>query len=129
VHDNDPDTLELEKKRNLSNTQHKTSTPHPQAPGWNECLATTSEASVKADRLESTSNLHDLQRQTVEYVQSRRDPDDRLTSTTATYTHDEVQGPLAGQKITRDTLKEEKTEVQEPCGQSPGRKARQSRKS
>lgn len=39
--------LELEKQRNLSKQQHKTSTPISGAPGWNEALATSSEAAVK----------------------------------------------------------------------------------
>ena len=39
--------LELEKFRNLHNIQHKTSTPHSHAPGWNEALASASEAAVK----------------------------------------------------------------------------------
>ena len=45
--DNDPLVLETEKRRNLQNVQHKTSTPHEHAPGWNEDLATVSEAVVK----------------------------------------------------------------------------------
>lgn len=63
MHDNDPEVcillscpgckltkdqiLELEKNRNLRGVQHKTSTPHSHAPGWNETLASASEASVK----------------------------------------------------------------------------------
>jgi len=43
----DPDIIELEKKRNLSKEQGKTSTPHEFAPGWNEHLASVSEAYVK----------------------------------------------------------------------------------
>ena len=43
--------LELEKQRNLSKQQHKTSTPISGAPGWNEALATTSEAAVKVSSL------------------------------------------------------------------------------
>lgn len=39
--------LETEKVRNLTGTQYKTSTPLKHAPGWNEYLATASEASVK----------------------------------------------------------------------------------
>ena len=45
--DNDPLVLETEKRRNLQNLQHKTSTPHEHAPGWNEDLATVSEAVIK----------------------------------------------------------------------------------
>jgi hypothetical protein len=47
VSNGDPDILELEKKRNLSKQQGKTSTPHSFAPGWNEHLASISEAYVK----------------------------------------------------------------------------------
>ena len=43
--------LEEEKRRNLRGEQHKTSTPHPKhAPGWNESLASASEAYVKVCR-------------------------------------------------------------------------------
>jgi hypothetical protein len=44
-----PKILELEKRRNLSKTQHQTSTPISHAPGWNEALATESEAFVKVN--------------------------------------------------------------------------------
>jgi hypothetical protein len=47
MHDNDPELLEREKQRNLKNEQHSTSTPHKHAPGWNEYLASTSEAYTK----------------------------------------------------------------------------------
>ncbi|KIK34636.1 hypothetical protein CY34DRAFT_812794, partial [Suillus luteus UH-Slu-Lm8-n1] len=39
--------LERGKRRNLSGTQHETSTPIDDAPGWNEDLASASEAHVK----------------------------------------------------------------------------------
>ena len=39
--------IELEKQRNLRNEQHKTSTPIKNAPGWNQYLASDSEADVK----------------------------------------------------------------------------------
>lgn len=48
IHGNDPELLEQEKQRNLNKEQHHTSTPHEHAPGWNEYLATTSEAYTKA---------------------------------------------------------------------------------
>ncbi|KAJ7707637.1 hypothetical protein B0H17DRAFT_898180, partial [Mycena rosella] len=88
MHDNDPETLETEKSRNLSGTQYKTSTPHKHAPGWNEHLASASEASVKADKAFGSPN--DLQKTTIEYIQSRHSPDE------ATYLRDEVSGPLSG---------------------------------
>ena len=39
--------LEREKNRNLNRTQNNTATPHDHAPGWNEALASASEAAVK----------------------------------------------------------------------------------
>ncbi|KIK99982.1 hypothetical protein PAXRUDRAFT_822166, partial [Paxillus rubicundulus Ve08.2h10] len=92
MHDNDPELLEREKRRNLSNDQHGKSTPIDNAPGWNESLATASEAFVKADR--TTTSIRDLQEKTANYVQSRHDPNDRLETREATYLRDEVDGPL-----------------------------------
>ncbi|KAJ6576550.1 hypothetical protein DFH09DRAFT_1078139 [Mycena vulgaris] len=111
MHDNDPEVLGTEKDRNLAGTQYKTSTPHKHAPGWNEHLASASEASVKADQ--STGSLGDLQKTTVEYIQSRHSPDE------ATYLRDEVNGPLSSalsdeshpQVLVRKTVHEETTEV------------------
>jgi len=93
MHDNDPDVLETEKRRNLSKQQHKTSTPHEYAPGWNEHLASASEASVKADR-SSAAPTDELQSQTVKYVKARYALDDGTSPTTAYYPRDEVSGPL-----------------------------------
>jgi len=100
MHDNNPEILELEKKRNLSKTQHLTSTPHAHAPGWNEPLATESEASVKADK--GPESDVDLQARTVEYIRARHSPDDRVETTTATYAREEVVGPLSGAKGKED---------------------------
>ncbi|KAG6908678.1 hypothetical protein DXG01_003692 [Tephrocybe rancida] len=86
-------TLEVEKRRNLSNQQHKTSTPHANAPGWNESLASESEATIKADRADPASTT-ELQEQTIEYVTSRYTPDDSRGPTTAKYARDAVDGPL-----------------------------------
>ncbi|PFH47962.1 hypothetical protein AMATHDRAFT_49912 [Amanita thiersii Skay4041] len=93
MHDNDPELLEIEKRRNLSKTQHRTSTPHAHAPGWNESLATESEASVKADKASATS---DLQSKTIEYIRARHSSDEGVEPTTADYARDEVMGPLSG---------------------------------
>ncbi|ORY33726.1 hypothetical protein BCR39DRAFT_518886 [Naematelia encephala] len=50
VHGNDPDKIAKEKARNLSGTQDS-SAPHKEhAPGWNEHLASDSEAAIKADQ-------------------------------------------------------------------------------
>ncbi|KAF8442451.1 hypothetical protein L210DRAFT_3536637 [Boletus edulis BED1] len=60
------------------------------APGWNEDLATTSEAFVKADR-ESTT-LDEMAQKTVDYMQSHHDPENAQTH--ATYAREEIGGPL-----------------------------------
>ncbi|KAF9267830.1 hypothetical protein L218DRAFT_955014 [Marasmius fiardii PR-910] len=106
VHENDPVTLETEKQRNLSRTQHTTSTPHRDAPGWNESLASSSEASIKADR----SGGIPSQEETVEYIRRRHSPDDR-DNTEASFARDTVEGPLG---TARD-------EVSGPLGTAEGR--------
>ncbi|KAF5367404.1 hypothetical protein D9758_003634 [Tetrapyrgos nigripes] len=91
MHDNDPELLEKEKRRNLNREQHQTSAPFGKdAPGWNEHLASASEAHVKADR--STGNPKELQAETVEYIRRRHSPEDHHQE--ASYTKDEVEGPL-----------------------------------
>ncbi|KIM33249.1 hypothetical protein M408DRAFT_326033 [Serendipita vermifera MAFF 305830] len=69
IHDNDPEVLEREKQRNLRNEQHGTSTPHKHAPGWNEHLASSSEAYTKADK--SDMPISEMVEHTVEYVGKR----------------------------------------------------------
>ncbi|KAL5486059.1 hypothetical protein ACEPAI_7103 [Sanghuangporus weigelae] len=93
VHDNDPDVLETEKAKNLSGKQHKSSTWDDNAPGWNEYLATASEAAVKADRTEGSPEV--LQRKSIEHIRERHHADD-ITSgkVEAEYERDEVEGPL-----------------------------------
>jgi len=102
MHDNDPEILELEKNRNLRGIQHKTSTPHAHAPGWNEHLASTSEASIKADQSSGTPS--ELQSRTVEYLRTRhsKDGENGISSTTAFYSRDEVSGPLSDAKGKED---------------------------
>ncbi|KAJ6530373.1 hypothetical protein DFH09DRAFT_934329, partial [Mycena vulgaris] len=93
-HDNDPEVLEREKQRNLSKTQHKTSTPHEHAPGWNEHLASDSEATVKADRSDHTS-AEELQKDTVAYTHARHGEE---SSDDANYSGDSkerMDGPLS----------------------------------
>lgn len=119
MHENDPEVLEVEKQRNLSKQQHKTSTPIKNAPGWNQYLASASEAAVKADR--SDHSIHDLQEETVQHVKQRHghgdspmpEPSDippksgidtnskgalsgeeRVDAYEATYESDELTGPL-----------------------------------
>ncbi|KAJ7256184.1 hypothetical protein B0H12DRAFT_1286893, partial [Mycena haematopus] len=74
MHDNDPEALEREKERNLEGQQHKTSTPHDHAPGWNEPLASASEATVKADQADGTPD--ELQKTTVESRHSSKEDHD-----------------------------------------------------
>ncbi|KNZ81844.1 hypothetical protein J132_10122 [Termitomyces sp. J132] len=87
-------TIEAETLRKLLKQQYKTSTPIKNAPGWNEALASESEASVKADKSDSPASTLELQEQTVEYITSRYNPDDRKEPTTAGYSREEVNGPL-----------------------------------
>ncbi|KAJ7069244.1 hypothetical protein C8F01DRAFT_1245452 [Mycena amicta] len=127
VHENDATTLELEKARNLKNIQHKTSTPHKQhAPGWNEYLATSSEAYIKADKGAAVT-LTELQETTVQHIFSRH-ADDASTNASssnanyeATFSQEHVGGPLSGagpgeepeheekKKLVRRTVHEHKT--------------------
>ncbi|KAF8202141.1 hypothetical protein BJ912DRAFT_943874, partial [Pholiota molesta] len=96
MHDNDPNVLEREKRRNLEKKFHNFS-PHEHAPGWNETLASASEASVKADR--STGSTDELQSTTVKYMRARRNEaegEDGTPGTTAFYMKEEVNGPLKG---------------------------------
>ncbi|KZT29845.1 hypothetical protein NEOLEDRAFT_1127725 [Neolentinus lepideus HHB14362 ss-1] len=94
MHDNDPELLEREKHRNLQGTQHETSTPIHNAPGWNETLGSTSEANIKADR-SAHNDPETMQKHTVDYVQSRHHPEERLSRREAGYPKDEVAGPLS----------------------------------
>ncbi|KAI3615039.1 hypothetical protein WG66_016938 [Moniliophthora roreri] len=118
MHDNDPQTLETEKQRNLSRQQHKTSTPHGEhAPGWNEHLASASEASVKADRSASRPG-EDMQNKTIDYILSRHNPDDRAQSIQSASMKDSVEGPLStaeghedAETVVKKTVHEETTEI------------------
>ncbi|KAI0671375.1 hypothetical protein C8Q78DRAFT_972753 [Trametes maxima] len=114
MHDNDPEVLEQEKRRNLSKSQHETSTPMPDhAPGWNQHLASASEAAIKADQFTGTPK--ELQERTVKYVKDRHHKDDSSatsqspvepgvstshmkhdgpTDPEAPYSRDEIDGPL-----------------------------------
>ncbi|KAI0072953.1 hypothetical protein K474DRAFT_1604172 [Panus rudis PR-1116 ss-1] len=110
MHDNDPEVLETEKQRNLKKEQHKYSTPNKNAPGWNQHLASASEAAVKADK--ETGSPSELQEHTVNYVKARHHSTDSPTSKStsksayegeerpdageATYDREKVEGPLKG---------------------------------
>jgi len=111
IHENDPVTLENEKARNLQGKQHNT---HPEdAPGWNEALASESEAVIKAQRssdaghadpkemvektIQSVMKKHHGEK--VPIVQIRSETEQLLTHdngeiSEAKYEKDEVVGPL-----------------------------------
>ncbi|CCL98781.1 uncharacterized protein FIBRA_00786 [Fibroporia radiculosa] len=125
THANDPLVLETEKHRNLSKNQHKTSTTIDNAPGWNEYLASDSEANVKADR--STHDFDGLQQSTVKHIRNRHhtndsplsDPREQATNTNrmddsevveAVYERDEVSGPLSGAASGSEFVEEEEVE-------------------
>ncbi|PSR71377.1 hypothetical protein PHLCEN_2v12753 [Hermanssonia centrifuga] len=126
-HDNDPEVLEREKDRNMKNVQHKTSTPIRNAPGWNQYLASASEAAVKADR--SDLPPHELADETVKYVKARHHeqespmpkPEDvpgskegltgeeRPDAYEASYEKDDLTGPLKNSpkdNVQREVYKE-----------------------
>ncbi|KAH8118011.1 hypothetical protein DFH11DRAFT_1723990 [Phellopilus nigrolimitatus] len=94
MHDNNPEILETEKQKNLSGRQQKGSAPHDEAPGWNEYLASASEAAVKADK--STLEAPDeMAKRSVEHIRNRHHHDDGTHVTIeADYEKDEVEGPL-----------------------------------
>ncbi|TDL16554.1 hypothetical protein BD410DRAFT_795202 [Rickenella mellea] len=95
VHENDPKTLDEEKARNLSKKQHATSTPHENAPGWNEYLASASEAHIKADKSDATT-IESMTTTTIKHVHARHHGDDKVISVEAEYEKEEVDGPLGG---------------------------------
>ncbi|KAI0766781.1 hypothetical protein BC629DRAFT_1292894 [Irpex lacteus] len=100
VHENDPETIEIEKQRNLRKEQHKTSTPIKNAPGWNNYLASASEAAIKADR--SDHNPEELATETVQHIKERHhsappkglNGEERVDAYEASYERDETTGPL-----------------------------------
>lgn len=92
VHENDPEVLEREKRRNLTRQPYQTSSPLDHSPGWNEHLASTSEANVKADQDRSSS--HDLAARTVAHLREKSSVEEGTESSTARFDLDEVSGPL-----------------------------------
>jgi hypothetical protein len=89
MHDNDPEVLEREKRRNLARHPYQTSSPHVHSPGWNETLATASEANVKADQ--DASSPGDLASRTVAHLKAKNAPEEVAA---VTDDPDEVSGPL-----------------------------------
>jgi len=89
MHDNDPEVLEREKRRNLARHPYQTLSPLDHSPGWNETLATASEANVKADQDASSPN--DLASRTVAHLKAKDVPEETVVETDD---RDEVSGPL-----------------------------------
>ncbi|KAF8501665.1 hypothetical protein F5888DRAFT_1608816, partial [Russula emetica] len=92
MHENDPEVLEREKRRNLTRQPYQTSSPLDHSPGWNEHLASTSEAHVKADQ--DRSSPHDLAARTVAHLKAKVSAEDGPESSTTRFDLDEVSGPL-----------------------------------
>jgi len=92
MHDNDPEVLEREKRRNLTRQPYQTSSPLDHSPGWNEHLASTSEANVKADK--DRSSPHDLASRTVSHLKAKISVEEGAASSTSRLDLDEVSGPL-----------------------------------
>ncbi|SRR6266404_1181742 len=110
--------LEREKRRNLARHPYQTSSPVDHSPGWNENLATASEANVKVGNLalsipteppiplihvtqadQDATSPHDLPSRTVAYLKAKDVPDETVV---ATYDRDEVSGPLRSAPGTAD---------------------------
>lgn len=114
MHDNDPEVLEREKQRNLSGAMGKTAEMFDFAPGWNETLASASEAHIKADK--SSGNPIDLQRRTVEFLRVNNDPenpqghDDGLNSNQNEYN---VDGKRVSGRRTEKIEKEIEREIRD----------------
>jgi len=89
MHDNDPEVLEREKRRSLARHPYQTSSPIDHSPGWNETLASASEANVKADQ--DTSSPSDLASRTVAHLKAKDLPEETVVETDV---RDEVSGPL-----------------------------------
>ncbi|KIK62965.1 hypothetical protein GYMLUDRAFT_41263 [Collybiopsis luxurians FD-317 M1] len=125
MHDNDPEVLDKEKKRNLSKTQHITSTPHDHSPGWNESLASASEAHVKADR--STASPQELAEKTIKYVHNRHSAENDVQPTEALYSREEIGGPLGkakgGEEVVEQTVEKSTTKVFVPTDSEASVKA------
>ncbi|RHZ75945.1 hypothetical protein Glove_208g111 [Diversispora epigaea] len=70
--DNDPEILEREKRRLLSGNVKGVMSS---APGWNEMLASDSEAMIKAER-EPESSFHELQQESIMAFEIKRKSDE-----------------------------------------------------
>ncbi|QRV89980.1 hypothetical protein RhiJN_17998 [Ceratobasidium sp. AG-Ba] len=92
----DPEVMEREKQKNLQGKQTST---QKHAPGWNEQLASHSEAHIKADQ--ATGTPEEMTSSTIEYLKKQH-PDtvtDQIREhTNAPYLKDTIQGPLGTAK-------------------------------
>jgi len=117
---NNPEVLrQLVKSRE----QYQTFSSIRNAPGWNQHLATPSEAAVKADRSDH-QHLSEMTEDTLEYVQAEyssetaelsirgkmSEPhaeyfmnDERIDAREASYERDEIWGPLKSSGVVNDT--------------------------
>ncbi|THH31724.1 hypothetical protein EUX98_g2474 [Antrodiella citrinella] len=126
MHDNDPEVLEQEKQRNLRKEQHKTSAPIRNAPGWNQHLASASEANIKADR--SDNHPSEMTEHTIKYLKERHTVEseqippasgvneERLEASEASYERDEISGPLKGAKKTKTEVHSQTVEKDSVVG-------------
>ncbi|CAG8644018.1 5196_t:CDS:2, partial [Cetraspora pellucida] len=73
--DNDPFVIDKEKRRLL---RGKVVGSLKHAPGWNEKLATDSEAMVKAEREPDSSSIDELQRETLAYLTTHDNESDDI---------------------------------------------------
>ncbi|KAH8100030.1 hypothetical protein BXZ70DRAFT_1008547 [Cristinia sonorae] len=103
MHDNDPEARSPSTDLCQSYSYHKNSPIH-NAPGWNEELASASEAAVKADR--SEHKPHELAEHTIKHVRERHSEktvtpagnEERVDAREASYERDEISGPLKSPK-------------------------------
>ncbi|KAG8983274.1 hypothetical protein FRB90_006156 [Tulasnella sp. 427] len=129
VSGNDPETMEREKERSLKKHPNQHAPHDKHAPGWNEKLASVSEASVKADQA-TTESPEELTKVTVEYIKKTHSDDagdtiqkatttafeaaDRAVHQEAVYDKEEIEGPLGGKGT--GSVKIEREEVEGPLG-------------
>ncbi|KAG8954141.1 hypothetical protein FRC04_000361 [Tulasnella sp. 424] len=129
VSDDDPEVLEREKHRSLNKHPNQHAPHHHHAPGWNESLASVSEASVKvcfdfqgvrASKTYPTPSKADqspvespeeLARVTVEYVKRTHSDDAGETIQKATATAFEAANRAVHQEAVYD-----KEEIEGPLG-------------
>ncbi|KAJ9092376.1 hypothetical protein QFC21_006878 [Naganishia friedmannii] len=68
MHESDPKKLDEEKQKHLSGKDQDRQTHPEDAPGWNETLASESEAVVKAETTQDGPPSKELQEKTVKHL-------------------------------------------------------------